>query len=227
MLNRLESAYLSILRVVILIAATLALIIAALGAMGAVPLLLEKAGILSTNEAGTSLADFVGEKKVASNDVADSEPASDAVHPDLAAAARNIHQYLGERSSYPASHWESVLQGFWLEVPAEADDAYAVSVRDLSEELLESTGSPLSLEQIEELLLWHFQRYLQNLQDRAAQQAAADAEFYMVMGAAISAFLVFVFIVFIFLFVKIERSLRLVRTVREDQGTPLGEAYDA
>lgn len=227
MLNRLESVYLSILRVVILIAATLALLVAVLGVASAVPLLLERAGFTSGDESAT-LADFMADKKAVPGEEPLAESSvPDAVHPDLAAAARNVHQYLAGRSSYSVQHWEEVLTAYWQEVPAEADDEYASSVRELSEELLEATGRPLSLEQVEELLLWHFQRYMANLENRAAQQAAADAQFLLAIGGAASAFVIFVFIVFIFLFVKIERSLRVVRTTRvQEEGYP-DEAFDA
>jgi hypothetical protein len=219
---------LSILRVVILVAATLALLVAAVGAASAVPLLLKRVGLIAPDEASTTLADFIsGKKSPAQSEGVDDSPARNAVHPDLATAARNVKRYLSDRSSHPVEHWEEVLGAYWQEVPAEADDEYAKSVRELSAELLVATGKPLSLERVEELLLWHFQRYMGNLQGREAQKAAADMQFLMAIGGAATAFVIFVFIVFIFLFVKIERSLRLVRVVRSDDNVAMTEPYNA
>lgn len=225
MLNRLETIYLSILRVFILIAASIALIVAAVAIVSAIPLIAQKAGWAPASGDNGSLADFMTEKRQSGSPSSGQPEKSsplESQRTNLTAAARNVQDYLGKRSSWPIIYWEELFAEYVDQLPPEDGGAYAQSVKTLTEELRSSTGTPFSENGVEELLHWHGGKFLAELNNRQVATAEADARILIVAGSAISAFLVFVFIVFIFIFVKIERNLRLVRTI--DEARTQGEA---
>ena len=65
MLLRLETAYLNALRVLILIAATIALLLAGFGLVSAIPPLLRWTGITESDQpSGGTLGEFIDEQKI-------------------------------------------------------------------------------------------------------------------------------------------------------------------
>ena len=220
MLAKLERAYLGILRVVVLIAATIALVVAALGIIAAAPSLLRMTGIMQSDEAtGATLQDFISEQKITDTTDVSGEQTEQkrSFLAEIEEAARNIRSYLGKRGTITEETWKTALQdnadGF-----ESHEAAYAASVKALSEELTESKGKPLSEARVVQLVEWHKAHFLANLQAAQAGAAADRANFWVTVGAAGGAFLIFILIVFVFLFVKIERSLRVVQTQRVPNG---------
>lgn len=215
MLAKLEQVYLAVLRVVILVAATIALVVAAFGTIGAIPPLIKWAGLTDvTAPTGGTLGEFIREMKASgtSDDFPNTTTTTTVItiQPDINAAATNLKKYLGDRTRLTTDQIAEGLQGFADEYPLHSD-AYAKSVRALTEELLVSKGKPLSEARISELLAWHNKRFEADIQLRATEQAEGNSKFLMTIGVAAISFLAFVLIIFIFLFVKIERNLRPVR----------------
>ncbi|MBY8823794.1 hypothetical protein [Sphingomonas colocasiae] len=212
MLAKLEQVYLGILRVVILVAATVALLVAGFGLASAIPPLIRSSGLTETSKPnGGTLAEFIAEQKITET-VSDAPKDVEAfILPDLKAAAKILHTYLGQRTTTKLTDWEKGLQSFADEMPGHSL-TYATSVLDVANQLKISKGKPLSEERVAQLVDWHKNRFEANVSARAASEVEANARFWLTLGGAGAAFLAFVLIIFIFLFVKIERSLRLVHT---------------
>jgi len=213
MLAKLERAYLGLLRVVILIAATVALVVAILGAASAVPPLLRWSGITETTKpTGGTLSDFISEQKI--TETASSPTTETTVEPfilpDITAAAKIIKAYLKD-STISEKEWRSGLQRLADQVVGHSTE-YSESLKDLAEQLKTSKGKPLSEARVTQLIDWHKARFETDVAARAAAEAEGNAKFWVTIGLAGAAFLAFVLIIFVFLFVKIERSLRLVHT---------------
>ena len=220
MLARLEQAYLSILRVVILIAATIALIVTVIGVIAGGAHIIGDSG--NEESSVSSLGDFIAEQKkreAPSENATENADTPTASLSDIIDAAGNLHKYMGSRSEKTQVQWQAGLQQY-ADAAGEHDKDYAASVKDLTEELLVATGKPLSEMRIEQLLSWHFEHFRENVARKAEEEASKKAQFWVMAGAAGAAFLGFLMIIFIFIFVKIERNLRLVRI------TEAGEAPD-
>ncbi|MGT2513856.1 hypothetical protein ACVOMT_05995 [Sphingomonas panni] len=222
-----ETAYLGILRVFILFAATAALIVAGIAAVSAISPLLKWTGLTESSQPdGGNLADFVKQQKpepasqdgVANERQTDDGPAS---LPDIKAAARIISEYLQGRGSIRENEWRAILEqnvyGF-----AEHMRPYGESVRSLAEQLETSRGKPLSEERVVQLIDWHKANFAADIARRAAQESEGNAKFLATLAIAGSAFVAFILIIFVFIFVRIERNLRLVRTTNL-----VNEAIDA
>lgn len=216
MLARLETLYLGILRVVILVIATLALIAAVVGFVGAVPSLLRQLDLVAEPEpAGGTLGEYVAEKKLTAasteKDVQDA-PTDDAVDPDLAAAAKALRRYTLDMKGPEEATWRAELVKSVDRVSPGQGDAYLKSVRSLADQLVASKGKKLTLDQVAELMGWHEQRFVEAAGRIEGERAADATGSSLTLYAAGSAFVLFILITFTFLFVKIERSLRVVRT---------------
>ena len=216
MLAKLEGAYLSLLRVVVLIAATLALLAAGYGLASAVPPLLRWSGITEAEKpSGGTLQEFVDEQRGPRDQ--GSDPSVQNAEPfaleDIKAAARTIYGYLGKRATLPESAWRKALQGNADSIVGSAVD-YAASAKTMADQLASAKGKPLSETRVAQLFDWHKAKFEADVQARAARQAEGNARFWVTIAGAGAAFLAFVLIIFVFLFVKIERSLRVVQTIR-------------
>lgn len=227
MLSRLETAYLGILRVVLLIAATLALLVTVIATISALPAIAQVAGISSGEEPrGGTLRDFVDSKKlseVISPDYAADGSVEDraqtfALPDDALEAARNFSRYDGKNGAEQLTQqeWDDIFRSILQEeVPANLHDAYSADVLRLSKQLTSSKGKALSDRQLFELLQFHHAQFLENVAAAETQKAADIASSMGKFVLAGGAFLVFVLILFNFIFVKIERNLRKVRHVEE------------
>lgn len=217
MLTKIETFYLAILRVIILVAATLALIGTIIGGIGAVPAVLRMMGVSHEAPTGGTLGQFIAEQKITETKVTASSDENTAAEgttalPDIRAAASTIKAYLRSRGVVEEAAWRKGLQEIADGFAGNAGE-YAASVRNLAEQLPKSKGKPLSEERVAQLIDWHKARFEADLSRQAAEEAQSNAQFFVSLGAAGAAFLTFVMIIFIFLFVKIERSLRLVHTM--------------
>ena len=213
MLNRMETLYLGLLRGFILVAATIALIAAAVLAVTSVGPLLTRMGVTSTDGPTASLADFVAEQKPQEQASAEDDASTPqmVVDPVIAAAAKNFHSYLGKRTKINLKLWEEGLQGAKNEMPIVAGADYAQSLLTLSKEVKASRGKPLTEKRVLALIEWHQTRFKDNYALRESEKAAADDAFKFQMAAVFGSLMVFIFIAFIFLFVRIERNLRVIR----------------
>ena len=218
MLARLENAYLYILRVVVLIAATLALLAVILGLVRGITLLpnLIAPKPLSANIPGSTLGDYVTEKHAAGVAVTLPDATeSPAAPPDITVAVQAIAQYQQSRNggtvNVPAL--TTVLTSKQSSLPLDVQAQYGQSLKALATQLAQSKGTPLSGDQIGDLLDWHFNKFKDSADTAAVQRAAKQAQELQTLAIALSAFGVFLGLVFCFLIVKIERNLRLVRTV--------------
>ena len=211
MLGRMESAYLGLLRVVILVAATLALVAAAILLVTAIPSVLTRVGVLQSQDQAHTLSEFISEQKPVEEGGEASPQAPEMIDPTIAKAAANFHSYLGARATTSRKEWEQGLQSAQNEMPAPVMQDYGESVLTLSEELLASKGKPLGEKRVFQLVEWHRQRFAASYEQRMAEKEAADAAFRFQVGAAFGAFMLFVLITFIFLFVRIERNLRVIK----------------
>ncbi|RSV20361.1 hypothetical protein CA236_00130 [Sphingomonas sp. ABOLG] len=225
MLAKLERAYLGLLRVVILVAATIALLVAIIGVATAIPSLLKWSGFTERAEpSGGTLGDFIAEQKITdTTSTTETKEAEPFVIPDIKEAAKTIKAYLSTRGDITQNDWERGLQAYADEMPGNGVD-YARSVRTLAKELRSSTGKPLSEARVLQLIEWHKTRFQGDVASRAASEAEGNAQFWIKIGFASAAFLGFVLIIFIFLFVKIERSLRVVQTARVNDSFGVADA---
>jgi hypothetical protein len=223
MLAKLENTYLGILRVVILIVATIALIVAAVALIGLAPPLLRTMGVTArtpTNQ--PSLGKFIAEKKatavVPAADGSTPAPVGvDAINPDIAIAARNLYDYAKDEGSPTVAVWQDLIKKQGADfVGSEANDYYT-SFRHITDQLKVSKGKKLTGPQIGELFDWQKAQFQASQAELASQKVADFTKLTLMIYSAAGAFMFFILIVFTFLFVKIERSLRLVRTVREEE----------
>lgn len=215
-IEKLEYIYLNILRVVILLAATLALFAAVAGSIGSFPALARWSGLAETERAsGGTLGQFIEERRLTATTVEtspDSSPTSPSpILPDVQEAARTITKYLGSGTG-PGE--ELIVQD--LTARAETfpgnETAYASDLREVTDELRRSHGNKLSAQQVGDLLDWHQKRFGSDIESRSAQRQQEDAHAWLTLATAGSAFVAFIFIIFVFIFVKIERNMRLGRT---------------
>ena len=223
LLSRIESFYLSILRVIILAAATIALVIVVFGFVRSAPLLIQQLGGASQQQTtGGSLSEFVSEKRAEGIETAAAPPAAaqpetpQSIKEAVALLARYDKERLGVDLDVNGA--TRVLMERHDALPYEYQSAYGASLKRLMEQLVASKGSPLQMDQINELLNWHDQKFQSNIEAQAAKKVADNAAALQAMAVAAVALLVFLLIVFCFIFVKIERNLRLVQMVDRTPG---------
>jgi len=217
-LEKIESAYLAAMRVVVLLAATVALVVCVVGATLAAPGLLRQLGF--DPDAGkldaVGLAGFIQEQKIDQNGAGEATAASEVtvIPGKIASAANLIAGYVKTRS-----HSDIDLQGLQnalMEqrdaVPQEYQAAFEHSLLGLATELKASTGRALPLERVVQLLDWHHSRFIEEVEAKSAKAVsnAANASVALLMAGA--GLIAFILILFFFLFVRIERNLRIVRT---------------
>ncbi len=230
MLNRLESLYLNILRVVIPVLATVLLIVAVIGAGIAGPMLLSSFGGGETNAArmvkDDRLADYLGRgaSRSASEGAAETAELEEAARQSdrrLRETAENISRYVQAKQGY--SPVAAAVTGYIQEradsLPTSLFDRYADSILKLSKDLraASSTAAPVDVDQ---LIDWHFGQFASAAQAaqerdamRAAEEAARKSTAMAAGAAAVSFFMMFLLMVFVFVLVKIERNLRKVPVV--------------
>lgn len=226
MLARIEEAYLSLLRVVILVSATIALIIAAFGLISSVPSMLRWAGISQPEKAlGGTLRDFISEQRITNTEAVQDSGNVEvyAIMPQISEAGEIIHIYLEGRADITERDWRIGLQSTADEFFADRE-AYADSVLRVAMELKASKGNPLSEERVLQLMDWNATRFRNDLEMKRLGEAQEVSEFWVKLAAAGTGFLTFVAIIFIFLFVKIERNLRPPPNLVGDQISDGGEA---
>jgi hypothetical protein len=229
-LDIIENFYLNILRLTILVVATLFLVGAIISLVIAVPKFLPApaSGRAETQVTGTSLSDYRNEHRAAgSSDAetasADAAPTTEKIDSRIVTASRNLRAW-GARTGqdFDLSALEKVLTAKQQSLSEKLQGDYADSLVSFSREVLAS-GEPS--DDINQLIEWHLAKFT------SAQAAAAEAEQARAIKAATSrqdalllaeasaaAFGLFLFLLFVFVLVKIERNLRIV-LVQNAEGT--------
>lgn len=214
-LAKLEDVYLNILRVVVLGLATLALLAVIFGVLRAIPYLPAWLnGSSAVHVSGGSLVDWVGEKRqegvtVAPAD-ADGNTTSTPTPPAIKAAAQSLVLY---GKNHPPLEMdeppvESALMEKYASVDAAYQEQYADSLQVLLGQLQRSTGTPLTIDQINQLLDWQVQHFVADAKAKEAQAEEKKAASILSLEVAGGGFVIFLMIIFFFLIVKIERNLR-------------------
>lgn len=238
MLNRLESLYLNILRVVILVLATVLLVVAVIGAAVAGPMLLSSFGGGETNAArlvkDDRLADYLGQGtgrsgSVGAEETAELEEAARQSDRRLREAAANISRYVQAKQGY--SPIVAAVTGYIQDradsLPSSLFDPYADSILKLSKDLAAAPAAAAPVD-VDRLIDWHFTQFAsaaEAAQQRDAARAMEEATrrgTAMAAGvAAVSFFMMFLLLVFVFVLVKIERNLRRLPVLVEQAGERL------
>lgn len=224
-LSRLENFYLNVLRVFVLVAATLALIVVGLGAVRSVPMMSAALGSKqpAIEAPGATLGDFVAERNTQGNPVSGDGQAQAPSTP--VAAPRSISNAVAQLQSYAKNRVgvevrTDKLTAFLVDkregFPTTFQDRYGDSINALANQLSKSRGRPLSWDNVVALLEWHAEKFkaqVEEIESRNVVDRVQGLQSLVVAGGALAIFLL---IVFCFLVVKIERNLRLVRTVAVD-----------
>lgn len=226
MLEKIESLYLAVVRVIVLVAATLAMVAFVIGLSVSAPMLLEKSG-LSTGGAQVKsgdLAEFIKDRRGESAELSEVQPApSDdaklATTPGIMKAAKLLDGYIDGRLEMigDQSALESILMSKRDDIPLEYQARYEKSLTSLFDQLQQSKGTPLKPERLDELIDWHLERFKASAAADKIDRDANVAKALAGAGVAAASLLAFLLIIFFFVFVKIERNLRLVLTKEVDR----------
>ena len=216
MLSRVEVAYLGILRVILLVAATIALIITVGAVVLALPAFATMTGLTGQQEVrGGTLKQFIETNRITDIESVDTSAAdAEAKLPlpkDVREAAANFGRYDAKNGGeqFDQEKWNDLFRSILTDrVSPLLQNDYGTDVLRLSKQLVRSNGKPLSNERLFELLEFHLNGFLGDAQSRDANRAAEIAGSMSKLVVAGVAFLIFVLVLFNFIFVKIERNLR-------------------
>ena len=225
MLARLEVAYLGILRVVLLVAATVALLVTFGATVTALPSLAQVVGIGNNPQTrGGTLREFID-----ANRITDVEPSS-ADATDTAAkfplpekvseASKAFARYDARNGGgqIEQSKWDELFRSILAEkVPFTVQDDYGEDLLRLSHQLERSSGKPLSDQRVLQLIEFHLTTFLGNVETAQTAKATGVAASMSKLLLAGGAFLIFVLVLFSFLFVKIERNLRMRHSTEQPE----------
>jgi hypothetical protein len=227
-LDLMENFYLNILRVSILVLATLFLLGAVIGLVNAVPKLVpqSRSADARTLVSGASLKDYRAENRAAtpsdSNPLATSTPAEpQKIDSRIATASRSFVAW-GTKTGHDLSlaNVEQVLNSKQQSLADKLQGDYADSLVNFSREVLASARSD---DDINALIDWHLAKFsaaeaaeADAEQARAVKTAAARQDALMLAEASGVAFVAFLLLLFVFVLVKIERNLRLVMVQSAD-----------
>lgn len=224
-LQRAEDLYLNILRVVILAVATLALVGVIFGLGSAGPLL--KPAPSASNQPppslqASTLGDFVSEKKAEGTPVGEPSSTSGESPADTITSSTQVRDAAKNLQAYTRAHdesqaslalWIKLIQANEATVPDAYHPAYEANLFSLTKQLAISRGAPLTLDNVEALITWHAAKFKSAADTEASENAAARVAAGVRLQLAGYALATFLLLVFAFLFVKIERNLRVVRTL--------------
>jgi hypothetical protein len=221
MLERIENFYLLCLRIVVIVAATLALVVFIWACSQGLPFLTSQLNVGQQGERPTaSLADYIAEQQptasgqgAGSTEIGGSNTAVVAPTKVAEAAKLLTHYAISRKVSVDTSNLTAVFMSRRDDVPDDDRAAYDENLLDLMRQLDASRGAPLTTDRINQLLNWQKAKFLDAAEGAKTKKGldAAKASASLMIG--ISALGSFLLIIFFFIFVKIERNLRLVRTV--------------
>ncbi|GAW41454.1 hypothetical protein SH203_01860 [Brevundimonas sp. SH203] len=233
MLNKLEALYLNILRVVIIVLATVLLAVAAIGAVVAGPMLLSSFGGGEADAArlvrNDRLNDYLnrnsGSPGVATQDQAALEDRTRDADRRFKEAAANIVRYVKAKTGMapPEAGVIDYIQTLSDRLPASLQDRYADSLLSLSKDLVQAPTGTTPVD-VDQLIQWHFDQFsaaaetaMQQDATRAIEEQARRQTAVLAGTAAAGFFMMFLLLVFVFVLVKIERNLRRLPVAVERQ----------
>lgn len=233
MLNKLEALYLNILRVVIIVLATVLLAVAAIGAVVAGPMLLSSFGGGEADAArlvrNDRLNDYLnrnsGSPGVATQDQAALEDRTRDADRRFKEAAANIVRYVKAKTGMapPEAGVIDYIQTLSDRLPASLQDRYADSLLSLSKDLVQAPTATTPVD-VDQLIQWHFDQFsaaaetaMQQDATRAIEEQARRQTAVLAGTAAAGFFMMFLLLVFVFVLVKIERNLRRLPVAVERQ----------
>lgn len=237
MLNKLEALYLNILRVVIIVLATVLLAVAAIGAVVAGPMLLSSFGGGEADAArlvrNDSLNDYLnrnsGSQGVATQDQAALEDRTRDADRRFKEAAANIVRYVKAKTGMapPEAGVIDYIQTLSDRLPASLQDRYADSLLSLSKDLVQAPTATTPVD-VDQLIQWHFDQFsaaaetaMQQDATHAIEEQARRQTAVLAGTAAAGFFMMFLLLVFVFVLVKIERNLRRLPVAVERQAAPM------
>ena len=216
MLTKLEDIYLNILRIAVLAIATIALLVFALTAAQTGPLVGQFIGLKPKAKVeDASFAQFVhANRPTSSSNSYGSPDASDSLYPDtIVNSATNVVAYIKKHHDYDIGHANALqfLGGIYDEMSADYQRDYAISLQDFTTQLANSTGTPISTDQINQAIRWHAQKFMSAATESEIKATADRAKAVLAITIAGISLLAFLIIIFLFVVVKIERNLRVVQ----------------
>ena len=231
-LDKLEGFYLYILRVTILVLATVMLVVSVMAVINAAPKLMPSFGSADARKLvqGTTLKDFRDEQQsqtpsAPSDDATPPAQTDNKIDSRIVAAATNLVAWGTKTgSNFQLAPVERVLDRNQKGLADNLQGDYADSLVRFSQDILSSgrAGDDVNI-----LINWHLEKFTaaqtkaaEADQARAAKTAIERQEAMMMAAAAAVAFLTFLILLFVFVLVKIERNLRVV-AVRSVGGDPL------
>lgn len=233
MLNKLEALYLNILRVVIIVLATVLLAVAVIGAVVAGPMLLSSFGGGEADAArlvrNDRLNDYLnrnsGSPGVSTQDQAALEDRTRDADRRFKEAAANIVRYVKAKTGMapPEAGVIDYIQTLSDRLPASLQDRYADSLLSLSKDLVQAPTATTPVD-VDQLIQWHFDQFsaaaetaMQQDATRAIEEQARRQTAVLAGTAAAGFFMMFLLLVFVFVLVKIERNLRRLPVAVERQ----------
>jgi hypothetical protein len=210
-LEKIETFYLACLRIVVLFAATVALIVFIWACSQGLPGLAVQMGWQgsATHPTGGQLAEFIQtmQPSTASGETATAKepPAPDKIRQ----AATLLAHYANNRGrQLDANQLQMIMMARRADIAEDQKGNFDDSLLNLMMELDMSKGGALTTDQINALLDWHSTKFKETADSQAAAKVAGLAKTMtsgIIGGAALVSFLM---IIFFFIFVKIERNLR-------------------
>lgn len=232
MLNKLEALYLNILRVVIIVLATVLLAVAAVGVVVAAPMLLSSFGGKDADAARLvrkdSLNDYLnrnsGGQGMSAPDQAELENRTRDADRRFKDAAANIVRYVKAKTGMapPEAGVIDYIQTLSDGLPVSLQDRYADSLLSLSQDLVRAPAT--TSVDVDQLIQWHFDQFsaaaetaMQQDTTRAIEEGARHQTAILAGTVAAGFFMMFLLLVFVFVLVKIERNLRRLPVAVERQ----------
>ena len=225
-LAKAEEVYLGILRVVILAVATLAMIVAFCGLILGGWFVIANSGSHphAPPVEAVTLGDYISEQKAAlapqGGAVTDSGSADQQTQ--IVVVREAIRPAYNDFVRYVTGKMQGTLNksGFAGDLNSDYDGfdepyraAYATSLNSLAHQLTISDGKPLSADQFSNLITWHLKKFQDAVTSEKENKAAKKVLGGQIVVVGAVSFLAFLLLVFCFIFVKMERNLRVVRTL--------------
>lgn len=217
MLAKLEDVYLNILRIAVLAIATIALVVFVLTAAQTGPLIGQFFGLTpKTQVEDASFAEFVATNRPSTGSSSGnySTPATGSAYPEeIRNAATNLVTYINRHHGFELQHSDMVafVGGIYDGMAANYQRDYAKSIETFTTQLVNSTGTPISTNQIDRAIQWHAQKFEDAASQTEVTAAANRAKAILAISVAGISLVTFLIIIFLFVVVKIERNLRLVK----------------
>ena len=219
MLDKIEAAYLALMRVIILVAATAALAAAVVGLVTAAPMIARQLGTHTTGQVqGADLASYIDAERGGGVptvvDPGSGAPVTRIIPGELAKAANLIAAYARDRAHerLDVPTLELALADKHAQIDPAYQKAYDESVLVLANDLSMSAGAALSTDRIDQLIEWHFSKFADGITHNTTRIALKNARGLIGLYVTAGSLACFILVLFFFLFVKIERNLRIVRT---------------